>query len=250
MKSIKILGAGWLGTSLAQSLSKTYNCTVSVRSIEKQLQLQATGLEVKIVQIKEDTILDESLFFRNTDVLIVSLTPILLPNFEQVVQAIEQNHIKKVILFSSTGIYADCEGWVTETTDLHLEVPKVSHLKAIEDLFVLNPNFDCTVLRLGGLMGKDRHPVKFLAKKDFIDDANEPVNMISDIEIITIIEQLLTKELTNDIFNVVANDHRSKKEFYTDAALQRGLILPPFRDAKFFKNRVVSAEKIHTYIKK
>ena len=248
MKTIKLLGAGWLGTSLAHSLSKSYDCTVSVRSEEKKQRLQNEGLQVEIVAIKEDTIVDDSLFFSNTELLIVSLTPIALPYFEQVVQAIEQNHIKKVLLFSSTGIYTDCEGWVTENSDLHLEIPKVKHLKTIEDLFLLNPNFDCSVLRFGGLMGKDRHPVKFLAKKEVIDEGNEPVNMISDQEIISIIEQLITKEIPNDVFNVVTNDHRTKKDFYTEAALERGLQLPPFTETSKPKNRKVDATKIHRFL--
>lgn len=249
MKKIKILGAGWLGTSLAHSLSKRYECTVSVRSEEKKQRLQNEGLQVEIVEIKEDSIIDESSFFSNTELLIVSLTPVALRYFEQVIQKIEQNHIKKVLLFSSTGIYTDCEGWVTENPELHLEIPKVKHLKTIEDLFLLNPNFDCSVLRFGGLMGKDRHPVKFLAKKEIIDEGNEPVNMISDEEIISIIEQFITKEIPNEVFNVVTNDHRTKKEFYTEAALERGLHLPHFRETSKPKNRKVDATKIHRFIK-
>mgnify|MGYP003520060811 FL=1 len=248
MKNIAILGAGWLGTSLAHSLSKENNLKVSVRSEEKKQRLQNEGLQVEIVAIKEDTIVDDSLFFSNTELLIVSLTPIALPYFEQVILAIEQNHIKKVILFSSTGIYTDCKGWVTETSDLHLEIPKVKHLKTIEDLFLLNENFDCTVLRFGGLMGKDRHPVKFLAKKEIIEEGNEPVNMISDEEIISIMEQIITKELPNDVFNVVTNDHRTKKDFYTEAALERGLQLPPFTETPNRKNRKVDATKIQQFL--
>lgn len=250
MKIIKILGCGWLGTAIAQSLISEYTCIVSVRTEEKKKRLEALGLQVKLVTVEENEIVDTTSFFSPADVLIISLTPIGIPYFQQVIRAIEKNGIQKVILFSSTGIYSDCEGWVDEESPLHIQNPKVKHLKEIEDLFLHNSHFDCTILRLGGLIGTNRNPVKYLSTKNFIDKGNEPVNIVSDKEIIEIIHALLQHTIGNTIFNIVSDDHRSKEDFYKEEAATYGIDLPPFEYSEKLKNRKVSNQKIKTYLKK
>src|SRR5690606_40284617 len=86
-------------------------------------------------------------FFESIDVLIVSLTPQAIEVFKHLISEIIQWQIPKVILFSSTGIYADCEGVVTETSLLKTDRPKVALLKSIEELFLQNNEFTTTVLR-------------------------------------------------------------------------------------------------------
>lgn len=246
---IGILGAGWLGTPLAHFLKDNdHQVKVSVRSVEKQNKLQNQGLQTHLLHLTEDKILGDLSFFESIDVLIVSLTPQAIELFKHLISEIIQWQIPKVILFSSTGIYADCEGVVTETSLLKTDRPKVALLKSIEELFLQNNEFTTTVLRLGGLIGPDRHPVHYLAKKDIITDGNEPVNILYQYTLLTIVVALLQTKMSHTVFNVVEKEHRSKEAFYTEAAIKLGLSLPPFSASLPHRNRVVSTEKIESFL--
>lgn len=250
MKNIAILGAGWLGTALAKKLQPNYNVKVSTRTIDKQKVLKQDGLNAFIVDFNTGIPENFEVFFNEVDVLIISLTPQPLHVFKKIEAVINQHQIKQVLVFSSTGIYNDLKGMVTETSDLNTKLPRVALLKAIEDLFLTNEAFNATVLRLGGLIGGERHPVKSLAKKDRIADGNEPVNIAYQDTIIESIDLLLSNNLPNEVFNIVEDDHRSKQAYYTDAAERLNLKLPEFAFNEQPKNRIVAAEKIKKYIKK
>ena len=250
-KSIGILGAGWLGTALAFYLQdKGYSVNVSVRTEEKKTELENSGLQAYALKITEDQVLGDLDFFNQTDVLIICLTPQNIAVFKNIAAQITQHNIREVILCSSTGIYADCSGTVDENSTLNVQLPKVQLLKDIEAIFLQLPQTQTTVLRLGGLIGPQRHPVTFMAKKDFISEGNEPVNIVYQQTILQTVECLLNHELPNTIFNLTEDDHRTKKDFYTEAAQKRNLTLPEFQNSEHPKNRIVSSEKIKEYLEK
>lgn len=247
--NIGILGAGWLGKPLAHFLQNSnHKVKVSVRSTEKQNELLNQGLKTYLLHIKDDNIYGNLSFFEAIDVLIVSLTPQATEVFNRLISQIIGYQIPHVILFSSTGIYSDCEGVVTETTPLKTNKPKVALLKAIEELFLQKNEFKTTVLRLGGLIGSDRHPVYYLAKKEVITSGNEPVNILYQNTLLTIVVHLLKTNMPRTVFNVTEKDHRSKEAFYSEAAKKSGLTLPPFLPSAHPKNRVVSSEKIESHL--
>lgn len=250
MKNIALLGAGWLGTSLAKQLQETYVVKVSTRSLEKQTKLQQQGLNSFIVDLNADDTHNNDAFFINVDVLIVSLTPQPIEVFKKLIALVKKHGIKKVLLFSSIGVYAGLKGVVTETSALNTENPKVALLKSIEDVFLQNNHFNTTILRLGGLIGNDRHPVYHLAKKNVIEDGNEPVNLIEKEAIIETINTLLLMPFTSTVLNVVNNNHTTKEVFYTQAANQLNLTLPVFKHNEIPHNRIVSNEKLERFLNK
>lgn len=245
MKSIAILGSGWLGTQLGKHLQSTnFKIKVSARSKEKCDLLLEQGLDTHQVHIDPINPIIPNEFFTNTDLLIVSLTPVDLSIFEHLVDIISNYKIPEVILFSSTGVYKGLSDWVNESTPLLTSNTRVKHLNAIEQLFLAAPTFTCTVIRLGGLIGQNRHPVKHLAKKKVIEDGNEPVNIATDEKILPIINKIVSLPITNDIYNLVNDEHRNKREFYNEAAVKFQIKLPEFIDNPLPKNRKVSNEKI------
>ena len=65
---------------------------------------------------------------------------------------------------SSTSVYGDSFPIVeiTEETKPNPDTESGKQLVIAETLFVQsNPHFKTTVIRFGGLLGDDRHPVKF-----------------------------------------------------------------------------------------
>ena len=133
--NIGILGAGWLGKPLAHFLQNSnHKVKVSVRSTEKQNELLNQCLKTYLLHIKDDNIYGNLSFFEAIDVLIVSPTK-ATEVFNRLISQIIGYQIPHVILFSSTGIYSDCE-CSAETTPLKTNKPKVALLKAIEELFL------------------------------------------------------------------------------------------------------------------
>ena len=56
-------------------------------------------------------------------------------------------------------------------------------------------------------------------------------------------KKCIEKQLWNQIFNAVAPFHPSKKEYYTQKAIELGLQIPVFNDNKFM-GKIVSSEKV------
>jgi NAD dependent epimerase/dehydratase family enzyme len=88
------------------------------------------------------------------------------------------------------------------------------------------------VVRFGGLIGEDRHPVKFLSGRKNVEQPDSPVNLIHQNDCIGILLTLIEKEIYGEVFNAVAPSHPTRKTYYTKMALSFGLPLPEFAQAK------------------
>ena len=100
-----------------------------------------------------------------------------------------------------------------------------------------------TVLRFGGLVGPDRHPVHALAKKDFIENPEGKINLIHLNDCIECIVSIVEKENNIGVFNAVCPYHPSRKTYYTTIAKEAGIELPPFLQSTTQNRRIIS-EKI------
>lgn len=247
---VGILGAGWLGKQLALILQGAGNeVKVTASSEEGRDNLKMEGMNAFFVRLDEYGVYGNLEFFNDIKVLIISLPPVAPKCFKQLLEQMEHSGIKESIVFSSTGIYADCKGKVDEDSSLQLHLPKVKRLKEIEDLFLQQPGLSAIVLRLAGLWGAERHPVYFLARREVIEDADEPVNLVQGATVCKAVLKILSDKVNTAVFNVVDNDHRSKEAFYTAAAEERNLLLPPFLKSKKTMNRIVLGEKIKQVLK-
>jgi nucleoside-diphosphate-sugar epimerase len=83
-----------------------------------------------------------------------------------------------VLFISSTSVYNDVDAFVTEETIARPATESGKQLLETEQLLQSNINFKTTILRFGGLIGEDRHPVKFLAGRENLENPNAPINLI------------------------------------------------------------------------
>lgn len=96
----------------------------------------------------------------------------------------------------------------------------------------------CYILRLGGLIGYDRHPGKFLAGRTDLDGAYHSTNLIHRDDVIQIL-CLMVKQFPKDkIYHLVCDHHPAKKDFYQQAAQFGGFQLPQFKQDFSFKASV------------
>ncbi len=129
---------------------------------------------------------------------------------QSVIEKVIASSIKWVIFVSSTSVYPEKAGIVTEgDTDPGNAIRSSGNaLLKVEEMLRTNSKFKTTVVRFGGLYGYDRHPANYLAGRKNLDRGNAPVNLIHRDDCIGIIQKIIDDNITNDIFNAVSDGHQ------------------------------------------
>lgn len=255
MKQISILGCGWLGFPLAKSLlQKRYRVYGSTTSLEKISVLKNAGITPFLIHLSDVTIEGEMDFFlKNSEILIINIPPKLrgdstesfVGKIQNLIPFIEKSSIKKVLFVSSTSVYSEDTTTITEDTIPNPDTESGKQLTEAEQLLQSNKNFQTTVIRFGGLIGEDRHPIKFLAGRTNLENPDAPINLIHQKDCIGIIEAILQQDSKgNETFNAVAPYHPTRKEYYTQKAIELNLSLPEFNESKTSVGKIISSEKV------
>lgn len=252
-KSISIIGLGWLGLPLAKSLQEqAYQVKGSVTSAEKARELSAQIPGVSVLKIETDglSLSDEKLFA--CDVLIVNIPPRRVPGIEAIYPAqigqllpfIHHSGIKKVLFVSSTSVYPELGREVSEHEIQLPDKPSGRACLKAEQILQNDQAFRTTVLRFGGLIGPGRQPHRFMQYDRVNQGGNIPVNLIHLADCIGIIQHIVEKELWGEVLNACCPQHPTRREFYTKAALQAGIVAPQFSDDEEFQFKTVSSKKL------
>ena len=266
---ISILGCGWLGLPLAKSLlSKDYEVKGSTTSESKLEVLKNAEISPFQIQLDEHQIIGNiEDFLKETDVLVIDIPPGLrketstsnemtfVNKIKTLIPFIEKSDIQKVIFVSSTSVYGDSFPIVeiTEETKPNPDTESGKQLVIAETILQSNPHFKTMVIRFGGLLGEDRHPVKFLAGRTNVENPNAPVNMIQREDCIGVIEEILKQVQNNNwewnqSFNAVAPQHPTRKAYYHKKAEILNLPLPTFAEDSESKGKIISSVKVETIL--
>ena len=267
MNFITILGCGWLGLPLVKSLlSKGYNVKGSTTSATKLKTLKEAEIMPFQIQLNEQEIIGNvSDFLHETDVLIIAIPPGLrkeilsseemtfINKMKTLIPYIEKSGIQKVLFVSSTSVYGDRFPIIeyTESTQTHPDTESGRQLVLSEKLLQSNIHFKTTVIRFGGLLGEDRHPIKFLAGRTQIENPDGPVNLIQREDCIGIIIKALDFAYIDkwgETFNAVAPQHPTRKNYYQKKAQQFNLPLPNFVEDTKSKGKIISSKKVETIL--
>jgi len=258
-KSIAIAGMGWLGLPFSQHLMTLgYLVKGSVTTPEKAQKLQKNGFNVYPVEISEAGITGEiEPLLDKVEYLVIMIPPGLRRNtganfvlkMTRLLNEVEKYSVQKVILISSTSVYADDQGNVTERDLPKPETNSGKQLFEVEQLFFNAPFIKTTIVRFGGLFGGSRQPARYLAGRENLLDGNAPVNLIHREDCIAILSEIIKKDRFGYIFNAVLPQHPTKAEYYTKKAKHLNLIPPTF--SKTEKNEVfkqVDSENINLHL--
>ena len=253
MKKIAIVGCGWLGFPLAQFLKSKGHFILGTTTSNKKLpQLNSIGIQSKIWSLTGFETITSTSFLHDMDVVVVNIPPSkysseklysdALANFGALLPS-----SVKVLYISTTGVYPETEMNATENyTFSENDLTKQTVLAEIKLRKVLLERL--TILRLAGLFGPNRHPVKFLAGKINLPHGNAPLNLIHLNDVIRLIEQIITVNYWGEILNGCYPNHPSKKEYYEKAAVFYKLQVPKFLDGgELFKK--ISSHKSITELK-
>ena len=251
---ISILGCGWLGLPLANFLIKSgfvvkgSTTNLDKISILENNKIQAFQIELSEIEIKGE--IDS--FLKNSEILIIDIPPKLrgvssenfVKKIQNLIPFIEKAKIEKVIFISSTSVYSDKNKIITEQTKPNPETESGKQLLETETILQSNTNFKTTVIRFGGLIGEDRHPIHFLTGRKNIENPEAPINLIHQKDCIGIIKAVIEQNCFGETFNAVAPFHPSRKEYYTQKALELGLPLPEFVNSKIAFGKIILSEKV------
>lgn len=217
--NVAIIGMGWLGIPLAVSLMKNgYTIFAGTRNLDKAKEFNQLGLigfqisfdtdSIKIHLTKEER--------DQIDFLIICIPPSGFSNYAESIASIITcfNSKTKIIFTSSTGVYEDVNKEITEDSNKIAEHPVFLAEQKLKE-FAENR---VTIIRLAGLIGKNRHPVKYFIQKNLIPNSHAPVNLVCQKDVIRSIELILDKQLFGKTYNIVNPSHPSKEEYYLNAA--------------------------------
>lgn len=240
MKKITIIGLGWLGLPLAEHLQKGGWKVVGTKRNVDDCPIECYKLDLNEQHFPQA--LSQKL---KSQAMVIAVPPSKISEEaylngiqKLVVQAVEHG-LKHLIFISSTSVLPQQAGEFDEKSAItcHSTTAKLEQW-----LQVLR--IDCDVLRLAGLVGKQRHPVKYLAGKIGLSGANQPVNLVHLEDCIAAISLLLENPKGQRIFHLCAPRHPTREAFYQTVAAQKGLQPLQFLPDNQPLERIILAEKI------
>lgn len=256
MKTISILGCGWLGLPLAENLiQQGYDVKGSTTSDLKLSLLKEKSIEPYKILLNPQLIDDNVEKFFDCEFLIINIPPFRrddivefhFQQIESIVKQIEKSNCHKVIFISSTSVYGNKNNEVDEDSKTFPETLAGEALVIVENYLRTRNSFDTTIIRFAGLIGPNRNPAKYALSKNVIEFADTPLNLIHLDDCIGIIKTVIEKNIVNEIINGVCEYHPTRREFYSATAEKLSLPKPEFSDGKE-PYKIVKSKKISSLL--
>ena len=245
---ISILGCGWLGLPLAKHfVNQGFQVKGTTTRTEKISLLEDAGIYAYQILLSNQNPALYDDFCKGSDVIVIAIPPgrgdqrqLYPTHLKAFAQHISRN--QKVVFVSSTSVYPNCNAEVDEDMELKAEGRGAIILEAENELRKLLQN-RLSIVRFSGLVGYDRKPGRFLAGKKDLPHPDAPVNLIHRDDCIQLIEKLIRRDCWGEIINGSADQHPTRKEFYTVAAINAGLIPPEFTESEEEEWKTISNKK-------
>lgn len=245
---ISVIGCGWLGWPLAKHLlAEGYKVVGSTRQQSRLETLEAenTGIDLHLFSGDNPLLTDKITPLFSSEIGIICYPPprtnpeIYATGLQILLEHCEKAGMKKIIFTSSTSVYPDLPQTFDETFDVRQQTG-AAHIVAAENiLHSMSDKFQINILRLGGLIAADRNPARFLVSER-MPNGNAPVNFVHRVDCIGLISNLLQNNIWNKTFNVVADMHPSRREFYQEACKALGRTCPDFPENQPMYQRIIS----------
>lgn len=220
MKTIAVIGCGWLGLPLATKLIQHgYQVIGTTTSPNKLDKLASQGIDAHILDL--DTPDYDTSFLNLCDTLFLNIPPGLRSNpsgsflkkLDRFLKKLNVSTINKVVYINSTGLYPSA-GVFDEQISITPDSEKGKELLESETL-ISNKFPNTSILRLGGLFGPDRHPSRFVRSAKQLEN-NSTANLIHLDDVVNLSFAVLTHDSPH-IINGVHPHHPDKFSFYKKA---------------------------------
>ncbi|MBF9222311.1 Rossmann-fold NAD(P)-binding domain-containing protein [Hymenobacter ruricola] len=259
LPKVLVMGCGWLGLALARSLAADGHQVLGTTTTPESIAImQQAGIEPHLLRLGSDFGAPaEALLLRllqSADVLVLNVPPraaaagaypTLLRPVHRAVAAAGTRH---VLFVSSTSVYPD-EPRVMHETDALSTRDAASDVLRAEGHFVPRyGQWKSTVVRLGGLIGPDRAPGRFLAGRRDLGQGNAPVNLVHLTDAVGVLSAIIKHGAWGHTFNVCAVQHPLRRDFYPAAARYLKLEPPTFKDETGTSGKTIDSSLVRSVL--
>lgn len=239
-KRVGILGCGWLGTPLATSLlEQGYDIRGTTTREEKRFHLEELGIQSYQIFLSETGVQGPvGSFLRGLDCLLVAIPPGLrnqpdsdfVSRIRHLEGAVQEANIPKLLFVSSTSVFGSGQGTVSEDSIPEPGSNSGRQMLRAEGLLLSNPSRQTLVVRFGGLLGPDRHPVYHLSGRQIPSGGNLAVNLIRLGDALGVLQHLISDPKASGVYHGVYPEYPSRREYYESEALHFKIPPPVFKD--------------------
>ena len=223
MEKIAIMGCGWLGKVLAKSLkAKGHHVRGSVTTKSHLEVLRNMGIEPFLIKLGNEAITGN--LNDGIGTLVIAFPPGRRKNpdtnyasrFKLLVQALAKHPSCKLLLLGSIGVFGAAQGVVNEKSSPSPDDMSGQQLLGAEKS-IKNAANPATIVRLGGLVGGDRHPAKQLAGKINIPAPQAPTNLVHRQDVVRFLMAIIEEGHWGKTLHCVSPNHKPRVDFYTEA---------------------------------
>lgn len=236
---VSLIGAGWYGQALGWQLAQNgFEVCGTTRSTAKFPKLKQNQIEPFLLNYPEIPAAP----LLQSEIIILNIPPF----------GGQLNWFKRwpwpesswPIFISSTSVYGELGGAVDESVGPAPSTPAARELVATEE-WIKQHFARWNIIRLGGLIGPDRHPGKSLSGRQEIAGGGEPVNLIHLDDAIGFTLKIIEQGVQREVFNLVSDEHSSRQDFYTEYTHRQGLPPPHFlAPSAAPKGKLVANDKV------
>ena len=255
MRSVAIVGLGWLGLPLARHLKNLgWDVKGTKRTHEGVEQMRLMRLEAYHLELTPEINADpdDVSALLNVDSLIINIPPSqYFFDLNQYVQSVQNlvneallHGVSHIIFISSTSVFSDISAYFDESVTPQPDSDIGRALVEIENGLAQMQDIDCDIIRFAGLVGNDRHPIYSLAGKQELKCGHSPVNLVHLDDCARAIQLLLETPGGYRLYHLAAPIHPTREEYYRHAAEKYALELPHFISTAQDPQRIIMAEKI------
>lgn len=233
---MSIIGLGWFGSAFAEASKGAYEVQGTTRSEVKKASLEKSGLYAEVLSrplIPSQKLLEAEIILLN------------IPPFEGQLDWFKSwkwNKNSQVIFISSTSVYGEVSGPIDEDSALKPATINAEELVRCEEWFLSFPHH--VIIRFGGLLGASRHPGNTLSGKKNLKGGQQAVNLIHLDDTIGFTKLVIEKKIKQQVFNLVAPFHPTRRDYYQNFCRDKNLPLPEFDPSDASEGKIVSHEKV------
>ncbi|MHA7131727.1 NAD(P)-binding domain-containing protein [Algoriphagus namhaensis] len=255
MKTVSIIGLGWLGLPLAEKLaSEKFTVIGSSTTEEKVKKLSQKSFGAVLFELTPHPSGKGFNALFESEILVIAFPPksrtqsseFYLQQITFLKKQIDQSKIKKVLFVSSTGIYPDDPNGQGYQEEFPLTKENTGNRAIFEAERMLGEKraYDLSIIRFGGLMGGERILGKYFQGKENVD-GEARVNYIHQVDAVRLCEWIIGEGRWNEILNGVAPEHPTKKEILLQNHQDYGFELPKsFQPNSKNDQRLILSEKL------
>ncbi|EQL95416.1 pyridine nucleotide-disulfide oxidoreductase family protein [Vibrio parahaemolyticus VP250] len=256
-----IVGAGWLGTPLAQALLvEGHDVVITRRSQARLDERPSTIANAALLDLNDENAaqkLDEIIQSNHIERIVGAFPPGFrrgsgreyAQQWSTLVKAAKQHAIEKLVMISSTTVYPNLPTDMKEESaslalvQTHPHFSDNAKIMLEAEQSVIDSGINYAILRCSGLFGPDRHPARFAMRLKQVS-RKAPANMLHQSDAVAV-AQFALDHLSNQIINVTTPHTVSKAEFYQAAITKSGaeISLPPVTedaDKRILADKLVS----------